>query len=339
MNVKKALDLLLLCACFNRVICDVTYITPGTDLRLCSQHPCFTLSQLTSRNDKLNKAELTMDMISGNHILTNQFRAENLQQLTMMSRGNVTITCQQLGSFTLKVITQVNISSVTFMRCNKNRIVMVKNLVLSDLIFYSQDMHSVMEINYTSAIITRSSFIRKNTHNRLIPEYGGALVVVCSNITLRGSSFVSHSGRWGGAIYATQENKLVMVNSRFDGNMAMKGGVLFADGKSFINITDSSFTNNVADYGGAVNIENSNATIVRSIFDNNTAQSRNGGAMFISGQSFVAIINSDISNNTAVFGGGLYSHNCETFVSHCVLVAIMQLIMEEHSFVVRTPSE
>ena len=41
--------------------------------------------------------------------------------------------------------------------------------------------------------------------------------------------------------------------------------------------------------------------IVGSIFDNNTAQSRNGGAVLVNGRSFVAIINSDISNNTAVF--------------------------------------
>ena len=215
MNVKEALDLLLFFTYFSQIICDVTYIIPGRDHRLCPQQPCFTLSQLASNTDHLNRAKLTIDIISGNHILTNQFRAANIQQLTVMSSGNVTITCQQLGSFMFEVITQVNISGVTFMRCH-DKFVMVKNLVLSDLIFYSRDMLSVMEINYTSAIITRISFMSRNIYNGLISENGGSLAVVHSNVTITQSSFAGNSARQGGAIYAMQGSKVLIVNSVFD---------------------------------------------------------------------------------------------------------------------------
>ena len=42
--------------------------------------------------------------------------------------------------------------------------------------------------------------------------------------------------------------------------------------------------------------------------------------MLINGKRFVAIIHSGVSNNTvAVFGGGLYSHDCEILFTHCIV--------------------
>ena len=326
-TMKSATASLLVVLCTSKVVCNIIHITPDVNHRICMEHPCFTLSQFASKMDVLHRPNMTLRFISENHILATQLLASNINHLVMSpSRGAVTITCQLSGTLMVKSVNSVIISGITFKKCAGIRFMMVTNLVLLDLTFYSQGMNSVIKLINTSTIIIRSSFIGNTTHNyyHSMPISGGALVAINNSITIRESSFVSNNARKGGAIYATHGTRLMILNNRFFHNTAINGGALLADGDSFINITDSNFTNNVAEYGGALFIEHSDATLGGTILYNNTAQSNgvttgNGGAVFIYGQSMVAITNTNISNNTAISGGGLYTRDCKVFIEHSVI--------------------
>ena len=84
---------------------------------------------------------MTLSLISGNHILTTEFLVANINHLVMSpSNGAVTITCQQSESF---IVNSVIVSGSNFKKCSVSRFVMVTNLVLSNLTFYSQDWHGL----------------------------------------------------------------------------------------------------------------------------------------------------------------------------------------------------
>ena len=320
----KSVSSLLVVLCISKVIiCEVTHITPDINLTVCIDHPCFTLPQFATRIDLLNRSNVTLSLISGNHILSTELVVTNTNRLAMSpSNGDVTITCQHSGSFNIKSVNSVIVNGITFQKCSGSRFVNVSNLVLSELTFYSQDMASMIKLINTSTTIIRSSFIGNATHSHhLMSTNGGAIIAINNTISIRESSFVSYGAIKGGAIYATRGNKLMVQNCRFSHNRAMSGGALLADGNSYMYITESNFTNNVAEYGGALFIEHSNATLGGSTLNNNTAQSDTlmtgkGGAMFVDGRSIVAITNCSISNNTAVSGGGLYTRDCKVFVEY-----------------------
>ena len=284
---------LLVVLCISPVICNVIHISPDIDHALCIEHPCLTLSQLSSRLDLLSKLNVTIKLISENHILTNQFLATNINHLEMSSSRAVTITCQESGRLTVKSVNHVIFRGIIFKRCSDIRFMIIIDLRLSDLIFYSQGMDSVIKlINSTLTTVINSSFIGNVTHNHHNVISGGALIALNSTVTIRECSFINNSARIGGAIHATRGTKLMVLSS-----------TLF---------------NNTADHGGAISIEQSNVTLEGCIRHNNTAQSNagNGGAIVIHGRATVVITNTSISNNTAVSGGGLFTSDCEVFISH-----------------------
>lgn len=288
---------LLVVFCISPVICNVIHITSDINHALCMEHPCFTLSQLSSRLDLLSKSNVIIRLMSENHILTTQLLAANINHLAISpSKGAVTITCQESGSLTVTSVDSVIVSGLIFKYCSGIRFMMITNLMLSDLIVYSQGMNSVIKLTNTSTNIVNSSFIGTATHyhNNVIIN-GGALVAVNSTVTIRECSFVNKSARNGGAISATHGTKLMVLSSMF--------------------------FDNVAECGGAISVEQSNATLEGCILHNNTAQRNvgNGGAIFINGRSTVAIINTSISNNTAVSGGGLYTCDCQVFIEDSVI--------------------
>ena len=259
-KTMKNFTRLLVVLCITRVIlCSIIHISSDIDHALCIEHPCLTLSQLSSRLDLLSKSNLTIKLISENNILTNHLVATNINHLEMLSSRAVTITCQESGSLTVKSINNVIFRGIIFKRCSDIKFMIIIDLILSNLIFYSQGRNSVIKLTNTSTTVINSSFIGNVTHNHHNEINGGALVALNSTVTIRECSFINNSARNGGAIHATGGTKLMVLSS-----------TLF---------------NNTADHGGAIFIEQSNATLEECILHNNTAQSNvgNGGAIVIDG--------------------------------------------------------
>jgi predicted outer membrane repeat protein len=131
---------------------------------------------------------------------------------------------------------------------------------------------------------------------------GGGVHLVGSKCTLRNSTFDSNvAAKAGGAIYV-EYNGLHADSTDFFNNTASTGGALEVYQGSSVSestiVVNSRFENNVADYGGgAICATNSGLSIKSTEFFNNTAAI--GGAATVYNKSRVDFANCTLVNNTA----------------------------------------
>lgn len=117
----------------------------------------------------------------------------------------------------------------------------------------------------------------------------------------------------GGCIF--NEGNLFLEDLDIDGCSAYKGGGIYSYSDSFTNldIKRSIIQNNTAssEDGGGIYIKDGNLTIENSSIINNTAASGGGGIYLTepSATSLSRVINTTISGNSASIGGGLFANN------------------------------
>lgn len=127
----------------------------------------------------------------------------------------------------------------------------------------------------------------------------------------------------GGAI--TSIGSLIVDNSTFIDNTALKGGAIFGIAqfdsdlvaKNNVTVINSMFMENVAQSGGAI-CSNFNVTVDNSLFDNNTANGYGGGAISTGFKSNENLFkNSNFTNNLAFnYGGAISSSHSK--VENCL---------------------
>ena len=159
-----------------------------------------------------------------------------------------------------------------------------------------------------SAILLFSLNFQSNTGNMATAER--AVQLNHSNITIINTSF---EGIRGGAVMATDNSTLTLIDTAFIGNEAPpkghknSGGAIYCV-NSIINMTGKNFLNeNRANYkGGAVNIRNG-SLIITGIANFSENEAKDGGALYLS-ESHALINGTDINfiKNVAENGGGLY---------------------------------
>ncbi|MDB4031337.1 hypothetical protein N9471_00475, partial [bacterium] len=97
---------------------------------------------------------------------------------------------------------------------------------------------------------------------------------------------------------------------------AYKGGALLISNSSSVTIENLSIYNNFAEHGGAIYIDqNSSLIVLNSNISNNHCEN-NGGGFFVTGESYLEIDESQISNNLLdkYYGGGLILEEYSTLV-------------------------
>ena len=134
---------------------------------------------------------------------------------------------------------------------------------------------------------------------------------IISGLTLT-NGYVSTNG---GAINASSGSSLVLNEVRITNSEAMRGGALFADTGGTLEVYNCEFDNNsAAESGGAIWVRTTNKTIISgSTFEGNevTGVALGGGAIYLSDRSTepLSLDNCEFINNSAVFGGAIYSYN------------------------------
>lgn len=134
---------------------------------------------------------------------------------------------------------------------------------------------------------------------------GGAIATYYVNCDVKNSEFVSnYAGDFAGAL-SFVKGVFTVSSSKFENNYAdYDGGVIRQDRYSKLDIKDSIFINNTAkEWGGAIYNWLGNLTVKNSTISNNTAGIR-GGGIFTAGP--LTATYSQITNNSAEYGGGLY---------------------------------
>jgi len=138
------------------------------------------------------------------------------------------------------------------------------------------------------------------------PDRGGAIRMIEGVLTMTDMLVTGNNTDVdGGAIYS-RAAALDISHSLFANNSsAQKGGAIFidsGDNSDFFNVT---IDNNQAGTDGGGLYTNDNVVIINSDLSNNTA-ARDGGAIFIHTNSEITTERTNITNNNALWGGGVY---------------------------------
>lgn len=185
-------------------------------------------------------------------------------------------------------------------------------------------------INIAGGNLTISASLFENNYN----SQGGAIYINNANAIIDNTRFISnYADDLGGSIYAENDARLVITNSRISGSYSASeaGGAIYIIDSSLYsnhleitnststfggailslksNLTLNNFTgkNNKAKYyGGAVYIMYNNFYLADSIFDSNSAE--NGGAVYVDEvYNFIPSNNKFIANGASNTGGAVYS--------------------------------
>ena len=159
-----------------------------------------------------------------------------------------------------------------------------QSLLISMCIFVNNKIGGAVYIErgFHTITVNMSTFVG----NRVIGKggYGGAIYFSHPNyVIITESYFISNSASHGGALSIIVNNPLsqfYIINSVFDSNNALdSGGVAFIN-KNHVFISDCTFTNNMATRGGGViHADGSTLNVNNSFFKNNKAGT-DGGVLY-----------------------------------------------------------
>ncbi|MDO4588095.1 MAG: hypothetical protein Q4C95_12505, partial [Planctomycetia bacterium] len=167
-------------------------------------------------------------------------------------------------------------------------------------------------------------------------ENGGGVFNYRGTVTLTGNSSVSgNKAENGGGIYNDQGMVTLTGNSSFSGNTAVDGGAFYNKGTATATFTASNFQKNSAGNNGGAIYNEAKLDMVNTTVSENTAV--NGGAFYNTGSEATAtftasnfqknsagnnggaiyneakldMVNTTVSENTAVNGGAFYNTGSE----------------------------
>ena len=181
----------------------------------------------------------------------------------------------------------------------------------------SWDPHRVFLINgkAQAQINLRNITVQGGYASPYPDEDAGGFKIQKAHVTLDSciirSNFTNTSSGQGGGIYCNESN-LDINNCLFYGNYARSGGGLSCN-NSTVNINRTQFVSNTVESGGGGAIDSvldSQLTVTDCVFTNNMADGMmsDGGAIFSAG-SFLTVIRTEMTGNTARLGGGIRSRS------------------------------
>ena len=161
--------------------------------------------------------------------------------------------------------------------------------------------------------------ITNSTISNNVASYGGAIFTAGSLFNITNSTINSNIAIYGGVFFTFTSISSITV-STFSNNKGKDGGVIYSVDESSFNITNSTIDNNNALFGGGVLASSTSSFTIINTFINNNNAIYYGGVIFVvpdhtsdeilypkANYSLVNIVNSSFSNNSAYFGGVVYT--------------------------------
>ncbi len=182
----------------------------------------------------------------------------------------------------------------------------------SAAVLYIYDCQAKVESSHFSSNSAHRGTIRSDTSRMTVSnckfqqnqgEYGGALCVIRSNVSLMSSEFKGNQAKQGGALNIQHRSELTIYNCKFQQNQGAYGGALVGFKSTNVSLMSSEFKRNQASEGGAMIIQDrSELTIHNCKFQQN--QGHYGGALSTP-QSRVSLMSSEFKGNQAIQGGAI----------------------------------
>ena len=324
--------LLLLTIMTSTAVCKVYHVVPSLE-KQCKDDPCITLTQFVNNYSLyIDTTNTTLVLEPGNHTLSIDLMISDISQFAIVSHYSSmpTVTCTESATTGFINITQVYIHGIRILRCGRNLYVSINRLILMNVTFTDHSEHhsgTALQLNQTAAAILHCSFINLagTFHNFTmfgIPvnfSIGGAIKLVQSNLTIIRSIFQGNSATLGGALYATTECNITILNTVFINNQVMchnglcmnrgllnvpQGRALFID-NSNLSIEHTVFDSNYANgFGGAMHVIKSDIRTAATTFVRNSApMNKNSGGVITAIRSTINFSESTFSFNRADYGG------------------------------------
>ena len=199
-------------------------------------------------------------------------------------------------------------------------------MVLSSRVYFSRNSFSTYHggcsiyVGQSEVTFARNSFVN-NTHSlhANILSVGGGVLISESNATFIGNEFVRNSAQAGGAVSVVYNSHVNFSGDRFVNNTATGEGGGVSVFESAVHFVENTFLGNRAARGGSIASVSSTIDVHHCNISNSSA-SVSGGAVFVENQDSMlaeerricnfGIYTSEIENNTAQYGGGIFSLNC-----------------------------
>jgi predicted outer membrane repeat protein len=304
-----------------------------------------TLSEFAANSSNYLHSNTTLVFLSGTHNLsTVNLSLSNVNSFIMKSNNSTAqIKCTSSSRIHFNQSQYIHIANLEFIGCGGNQIVFVEEFVILDASFKGQkNSETALEITETTAKIIDSTFAYNTkgsyrcvifyhpygcsddgfvggaliainstiniSHSRFEynrADFGGAIFVEYSIITVSGSVFISNNATiQGGGLYSSSSAVTITEACEFHANSATITGGVLDSCSSTITIEASKFHDNHANAGGVLGSLNSTITIDATEFRTNSGT--NGGVLSLY-SSAVTIDASIFHDNSAKTGGVLNS--------------------------------
>lgn len=160
--------------------------------------------------------------------------------------------------------------------------------------------------NVGTLTVEKSNF----TNNSEINGDGGAIWNTGQS-TINGCNFVNNTAE-SGAVWNTNGANCTILNCTFTNNSAINYGAAI-ENYGNMTVNKSTFTNGTSNNdGGAISNYGNSLTITNCNFNGNQAKN-NGGAIW--NTNTLTVTDSILTNNTAVFGGAIYTTSVNTLIN------------------------
>lgn len=267
------------------LLADKYYVKP--DPMNCHGQLCLTVEQV----DSFVTTGSTFVFLAGNHTLENGIFLSSVSNVTFSAKTLINILWTDTAIYGYN-LTNMTIQGLSFR--------------LND---YKQKTGSALEIYDSSGIFITDSIFQGSGDLRKGKVQ--AIFIFGTIMKILSCLFEENTGNFGGAIYASDESEITIINSTFLNNKALfSGGALNAE--TVVTVDGSLFRHNFARAsGGTIDCVHCVVSIIgHNTFENNyldhlVSVTSSGGAisvreskMFISGKAY-------FFNNSAVQGGAI----------------------------------
>ncbi|MCD4819965.1 MAG: right-handed parallel beta-helix repeat-containing protein [Candidatus Cloacimonetes bacterium] len=157
--------------------------------------------------------------------------------------------------------------------------------------------------------------IKNSTFTDNFSDFGGAINISNSSITIENTNFRKNTARLkGAAIYIENDSKFQILNCEFfHNNSDYFGGAIYFWNQNFGEIIGSVFAKNNTLNGGAFAFSDSEINMINNTITQNSANY--GGGIWLSSNSKVTVTNSIIWNNIAALGNQIYRNDDKSTIN------------------------
>ncbi|WP_177765017.1 T9SS type A sorting domain-containing protein [Flavobacterium sp. I3-2] len=159
--------------------------------------------------------------------------------------------------------------------------------------------------------------------NSIVNSQGGGIYVIKSNLIFSNNILIQNYAKYGAGMYAnkpiseTSDFLINILNCNFKNNNSNQGSGIYLNNYN-ASITNSTFENNAASfYGGGIYNVNSTPTITNSSFINNSGV-YSGGAIQNDQNSSTILISSNFIGNSGQYGGAISNKQSSLNISNSI---------------------